>query len=1175
MAPLLGVAETLGQKHRKYNELVNDAIKNNPNQEISAINHEESDLDNLFKIDVACSSRNVEFILQTLKCDDMLYVSRAIKKSTWLLTEEKYSHIINPAYLHSQLYPQMTSKAFNKLILHIRLNLRDEQRVEDFFNYYQQIDLIKAFNWLSHCSIPFIEKIIRNHAEDIPRRLWKRLYEKSITCLELLLQYDKSTYYRDHVIAPGLFFLNKHDENYEKFLNIIESVDKTGDAPMLGPKYTKIIMEKNPERIKNNLEKYDYILNIPVFAKYLKQDEVKEFVLTHIKNKETRSLFTFKKIKYFLNQLPSEERFDFVQKLFIEKSYADEKLDSKTWDDIVEYCNLPLKGKLSSSKNIYSWYVYAPFNKAMADLIQLIRKESNPTERLWILRVLLTCADKNRENILKLLKYYHENHINEAFLYKVQFVNHLITKTDTHRYDEEAWGLLNDLFNSLEVYTRSKDSVETCVKSIFFYNLIHDNNIPEMIENKIDFESYIEYEYRESLKKFNTEEREKIFNYLYKYYFSKITNHVMNEDDFNNTVEGILNILKVMDIWHKDLKEYPLVLRKVTELAIMKTENSWSRDFSEIYNFRKSWRKLFFPESIVLSFSQNTCINALKHNPELLDNYWRQLNSRINDNTKKNVKENFDKFHSKLRIYWNRSLAESFKATFTQNFNQSKLHKASVRGQCILLSPKDMQEFIQKYAPKETKIVSSQVQDMELSIRKNIATCMHRGRPHPPLEIVLLYAKGDYLKYVLPSLNAIFYNISCNQIRKYIPKLLNSPVSLQKHGIRIVFAKLNHKELTEMFPIIWKSNKNKSIRKTIFCETYKSICRQIDETAILKMWEMLTMFIDDLTFEENKKIYVTLSQTEKVPLSIKPEFYMKGYEFLKKIPPKANCDNLIKNMNKEMPKVIEFLDVDFMSAIFLENMDKKFAKRRYDLYDKVATYLLCTKSESVQSERYEKLFEPLIDRAIDMWNEEYKNTYYTRQNLFEILTEMSTQFEGLVLQKKMVIPVAMYHALLNKLQSSLSIKDNYVLITYVKLSLGYIQSIYNVAKCTDSIEKENFNNLLMKSAPSFGFLCSEYLKDDIEKHSSSVYVIFAHVLNEIIRNHKEHDIVYKMTVLKYILESSDLTERYALVAQLIPEYNFITEDDEKVLKLELLNKIGSCQSKEASYWHARMKDFYF
>ncbi|XP_045771100.1 uncharacterized protein LOC123871368 [Maniola jurtina] len=1140
MASLMA-GDTLGQKHQNYNKLVNEAIKNNPIEHITAINYEESDLDNLYKIDIACNTRNVEYVLEVLKCEDMLYVSRVIKQSSWLITDPQYSSFINPEYLYNSLYPQMTSKAFNKLILHIRLNLKDEKRVEDFFNYYKEKDLQKAFKWLPGCSNPFIENIIQKHFEDIPNQIVKRLYKKSINFLKITIQTNKSYYKMDKVLL-GMFHLKRY---FEKFMDILDTADMD-DIPQFGPKYTKIIMQKNPERIMKNLEKYVDNVDVVTFAKFLKKEEAKDFILTNIKNKKMRSWFNHKKIKYFLNRLPIEERFDFIKKYFIEKTIEDVNLEDETWDDILEYCSPPLKGNVSSSKNIYSWYVYAPFIKAFGDLKQLIRSESNPSDRIRILRVALTCAGKDRKNILALLKFYRENHINEPFKFKIQFVNHLLIKTDTHKYDKEAWGYLNDLFNSMEVYTKSDKNLQLCVRSIILRNLLNGENIPEIIEQKFEFENL------DDKNKYNKEEREKIFCFLYNYLISKLKNDCNTEKEFDETVEIVMKVLNLLKDWNKDLKDYSLILQKIKDLVIVRKENGWNQCLSDIYNIKKSWRKLLLAESILLNPSEESCINALKYGPQLLEIYRKEINKLcISDN------KFFEKFLKKIRIYCHQSLAKSFKKTFLENLNQTNGDVALIKGLCILLSRKEILDLIQKYVPTEAKIDWSQPEDLEFCLRKYIAKCMHLARPHPPLAVALEYAKGDFLQYVLPSLNAILYNIRSTYICEHIPELLNTPVSLQKHGIRVAFSKLKHDELKNIFSDIWKTSKNNTIRADIFCQTYKMLCKETDKAVILEIWQLLSICIDKLNFDENKKIYMTLSKADNVPLSVRAAFWMKSYEFLKKLPPQTNCNRFIDDLHRQIEDILEFLEIDFMAKIYFENFVKKFSTQQYDHSRQLSMYMLSAKTEKAQNERYEKILLPLLEKALSMWDKRHENVYYTRYNLRDIFAYMSREFEDIVLNKKVIFPIAMYTAALKKLENSLSVKENYILLTKVKLSLGYIQILHDLkinkdVGCSDSTEnvgqdqEDKWKNVHTAAAPIFGRLCLNCLKEDVAKYFPSIYIIFADVLDAVLNWYVGSGSyqMNKLSLFKVFVESKDFIKGYLLVMKLMPSY-YLYDDDER------------------------------
>ncbi|CAH2101614.1 unnamed protein product [Euphydryas editha] len=1146
MAPLVVEGETLGQKHRNYNKIVNETTL----ELIPEINYEEPDLDNLLKIDIACKNRNVNYIIEVLQCEDMLYVSRAIKRSTWLITDPQYADIVNPKHLNDQLSPKMMSKAFNKLLLHIRLNLKDEKRAEEFFYYYEDRDLQTAFKWLPNCSVQFTEKIIRKHFRVIPTHLIIRLCEKSITCLDVFMRNSVSYYKRD-VLAASILLLNK---NMEKYLDIVEASEPY-EVPTFGPKATKLIMKKCSERVMKNLEKYAPNVHVPTFVKFIKREDIKDFITTNIKNNKLRSWFTYSKIKPFVNRLPVEGRFQFIKEVFVDNKQEQPE------DDNIRYCCAMSSRNESTSQNIYRWYVFSPFKTAFVDLKKLIRSESKPAERTSMFGVLLTCAGKDMKNIQTLLKYYRENHINEPFKFKVQFVNLVISNTSTHRFDKETWGYLNDLFSSMDVYSESDKLDQNCVKSILLYNVVHDESVPEIIEKKFYFDTF-----KTSQKKLSEEEKDKVFSHLYKYLTSKLdTIKINDKKEFNDAVDVLTNMLNLLVDWNRELQDFPVILRKVKEIIQISLKNKWDQDISMVYNVKNSWRKLLFEESIVLSPTQEACVNALKHDPKLLETYKNEVESLCLNYNKLIIH-----FLKKVRIYWPQSLANDYKKIFFNKLDEKITYKAAVVGLCILLSKNDLSNLIHKYVPSEYKIDWSQSEDIELNLRKQIASSLHLARPQPSPAAVLLFAKGDYLQFVLPSLSAILHNMSSVQTREYLTPLLDAPVSLQKHGIRTAFAKLKRDELKKLFSDIWVTNKNSSIRAAIFIQTLNFLSIQNEPSSIKEVWELLSVFIDNLTSEEDKSIYTKLSKVEKVPMLVRPIFWMKSYKFLKSLPPKSNCGDFLGRLRNNMDDLMEFLDNDFVTDIFMESFDENFTSKRYEFQYLLAEFVLSTKTEETHVARYKKTLVPILDRAFTMWNKTHEDTNYVRENLKGILSCLYSRFNDVVLLKKMFLPIYMFSDILERIRKNLSVEENYVIATTQKLALDIVRIIDKVLKrndlatppLTDSAKDGNsdkFKSVYDETAVELGKLCVTYLKEDVSNIFPSVYKLFAKTFDNIFENFNFNP-VNKMNALKAFLEFKDFIPGHLFVLETLPKY--VHEDSEKALKSELLKVISTHPSKE-------------
>ncbi|XP_045520617.1 uncharacterized protein LOC123711833 [Pieris brassicae] len=273
---------TLGEKHKYFNKL---SIQKH-HQEIKNIDYTQSDVENLLKI--KCHNRNVDFILNVLKCEDMLYVSRAIKHSLWLIEDPQYEQIISPHYLHNELLPYMLTEARNKLLLQIRLHLKDPSRNEKFFIYLIGIDLTTAMKWLPNCSVAFITSRLEQDIYRIPENIFLRLLWLT---MEPLRVYVKCVYWKKPMLEKAMFTLCKYGEEYFKILDSVQ----TGQLPVLNAKYTKLVMKRYPQCILNNFDRYGDFIDSKTFAKYIKKDDLQHFLLKYEGNKKINQLFSQEK----------------------------------------------------------------------------------------------------------------------------------------------------------------------------------------------------------------------------------------------------------------------------------------------------------------------------------------------------------------------------------------------------------------------------------------------------------------------------------------------------------------------------------------------------------------------------------------------------------------------------------------------------------------------------------------------------------------------------------------------------------------------------------------------------------------------------------------------------------------------------------------------------------------
>lgn len=1174
--------ETLGVKHKKYNKQLQDAIAAQRTLDEKEFKEEEQVLDNLMKIDLASHKKDVDYILSVLKCRDILYVSRALHKSKWLV-EDQYEHIINPHHVYDQLFPSMTTEAATKLIKFIRQHLTNESRVEEFLK--NENDPKVAVKWLPRCSVPFIEKNVQTYRSHLQANELKRLCEKSVTIFDAIMEKNVLGY--SIILESTIFLINTH---LEKYLDTVEKVSKH-ERPKFNAKATNTIMKQFPERIKNKFMIYSALVHIPTFVKYFESDEIKGFLYKLADLECTNSrlpphFYKYTAMKQFVWKMPKEEQFDFVKSHFIDKAvlYPDENILERGSE---MFCKVVLNRIIGSITPSYVWYEFAPFEIAFTEIKKLIRAEMNTVSRKIpsMLKVLLICTAGDLKQIQAVLSFFIE-HMKLKYDENHGFINNVVTITDIHKYDDATWILLDKILVDMGVYIEvgsaqpnctDLDEIKgilSCLEAVIIHNLLEDKPIPEMIENK--FSLYLLDDYQDFnkamlryQKKLSKQDSNKLFDYLYNHAKKIIETTEFNcQEDFTKAFKSLNCLLDLLLRWNKALTDYPYILEKIKDFIKIKKQNNWEADLSELYNKNKSWRIHMFEESVILSPTEDTCMNAIKHDPTLLVRYKDEVETICCDD-----EVSLRKLLNKLKIYWPNSLAEDWSKSYINRLNKLGNHKALIRGICAILPQHELNDIIKKYAPQQAKIDWGKIDELSLSLQRLIAKNMHFARPQPSPDDILLYAKGDYTQYALPSLLSIYYNLSRVQTEEQIPKLLDAPVSLQKHGLRLAFLKLDHDLLKKHMFNIWNISKNSSIRTVVFQLMFELLRTEKNDEKALELWELLQVFIDNLSYTENDKIYNLLHRVEDVPLCVRPMFLMKSYKFIKTLIPniKTNRASYQRHANKLAEYTREIME--FMAPEFVEDIITEFVNNKFFVFKTselifcssgdipvLSAYLLCTTDEDIQMQRYEKMLAPVLKRSFDTWNEICEESYFIRPRIREILSCLMNDLKKYVIVKKMVIPTKMFTEINNELQR-LHITENYVMQTMWKLTTRLSEQIGKLER------KDDWDKICAEIGPEFGKFCLQYLKEDLKVHFPCIYSLYSKALGMVVGN---FPIVIQLQIFELMLSDSNFIEAYLTILKACPNYGGDDKTHQEVLRLKkIIREHPSVEVKTHYYFKFR------
>lgn len=1118
MAP----GKNLGEMHKRFNELVKDAKKHTLNVDEPNVN--ESDIRNLINIDVANANKNVEFILKTLECSDLLYIIRALKNCDWLINDEKYAHIINPEYLNANLYPRMQTKAVFKLKHLINLKLKNELRAEQFYNYETKSS--EAIKWLHKCSIKFIENNFSKHADEINIPILVRLCEKSIIFLE---KYAEREYVSSEVFLKTLFLLHV---NVDKYLDIVES-KSIYSQPKFGKRATKVLMTKCPKRIIDKFSRYCNYIDTPTFVKYL-NDDLQIFLMKNIVNEDnenelTRYFSSVTNWTSFLSAMSKSKRVEFINQYFISEIKSNEIELGKT---------IKLIRHLQYRTPSYRWYEFFPFELAFSNVKSIIGLETDAKEKNKMLETIILSAKGNLEHGKRLLEYFRKKHMNFPKEIKISFLVNFMSHFNTHKLNEDCWKNLQHIIDSLDIYNKYSFD-KTIIENLVVYQILHHKSVPEITAKLLTLCN----SFKTVQTKLDPKEKETIFKYLLDIKWKEVQSNKMKRDhDFLNYIESLKSALILLKEWNKNILDYPFVLEEIRQLVKMKHGTVWYEPIKSkinniipsLYNVQKSWRRHMFTESIILSPTEEVCVNIIKHNPNLLDLYKNEVESIFSNND-----VSLRRLLRKVRIYWPESIYRYWKNVYINHLNQSDGQNAITRGLCILLSKEELLMFLNKHAPIDSKDGSDNMDDLELGLQRCLAKNMHNARPQPNLETVLSYAKGDYLKYALPSVLAVYYNMSSIQYQEVISQILNTPVSLQKHGLRLLTNKLSSERIRELCSALCKDAKNTTIRTGIFKIVFELLCNEKDELNVVQSWALLEILIDNLTFLEDKSIYELLYNVDQIPQSIKAKFLVKSYNYLK---------NLIENNQKEFEgsewdvqrlvmysiKIIDAMPSEFMTAVIDDYVNNEFFKERTYSGDKtklISSYILCSITEEEQMKKYDELLAPILIRSIKLWNDQIKSNYI-KENIEKLLFDLIYDLEDFIDGKKMIVPVKIFTIIQKMLQQSLPLSENYILIRTWQLAT-------NLVTLFDKNQPIIWEDTCIKTAPEFGEICKNYLSKDTLSLFPRIYILFMKAFANINRLFSEN-IQYE--ICKSFVEKEDFLAGYLAALQ----FTTLLRDDEKI-----------------------------
>ncbi|CAH2061716.1 unnamed protein product, partial [Iphiclides podalirius] len=1021
--PIILSGDNLGERHRQFNSLLGEAYQQRASLEIILQLPETSPIDKLFKIDFAAIHRNVEFIVDVLKDENMLYVSRALK-CTWLLHPE-YQHIINPDYLETHLYPYMITPAVNKIKHWIQNNLRDANRCQEFYRYYGS-DYDMKIKFLRHCTTEFITFEFLKIIDKVTPKQLKILCECCPKVLKL--------YYDNFISNPTA--LDRYLQNERQYMDcckyvlkvepdiyfdVVERYHDHNTLKSLSPVVTDYVMSKHRGRFLNKPELYAvWLLHKETVAKHLNDEEAKDIVLRLARAEYLGNWFSYKNVEPFIKRLKPEERAAFKKRVFVEKAIGDtvkdwpyptparpkvEKSDS-VFDDMSHrqlffyeqarfkrcikkrkmgnYCledvlACPIQCRKTVLNELFDRYRFHGFDRTLFELQKLLRAESSVKNREFMMLVLVSKCGENMEQVDKLLRLLAERYCNESGNLRATIVRSLVVRACVWRLPPSAWSLLLDFARGLGLDGNPPMTCREGMHAVVLRLLLAGEECPQPLRAAFldDFCNFTEYKLSASEKR---TVRERLPALL-------LTAALAEPDSAIDRLQLLLDTLSGLKVRVTDC---PGALEALIE-AVRRDPASAESLLIRIYNQGVARRELL-KENFELFKTNESYLNVLRHDATIL------RTTKTFEESLKSHTFNYDGFLRKLSLYFGETggLA-SLHIEVIKRVAEEQPHVSLARPLGLLSTD---------LAP----IIDDCMKESKGSPKKQFGTALQSNYNLRKL------ADVDGIDWHSNSAKAIVNRvIICRavDVDKYIQKALKCRRTLK---LALLLAERGG-DLPEVYEAVRIIRPGAALRSVI------SYFKRNQHGAVqIDVWRKVAPVLEgiDLSLQQHRQLSKTLQKGDFVPTSIKAEYYTDVYKALqraskeKAIPIISMFENLLPVMDTQViRKVIEQFLEEFTLEAILDSYHESYNSLRTRI---VAKYLLLSKSEEQQKERLDGVWQPFYERLAAIFKEDgdsatpYLERFvealkYNRAFFDSSLVSCAPVFERVVADLRKLLPV--------------------------------------------------------------------------------------------------------------------------------------------------------------------------
>ena len=829
----------------------------------------------LIATEVAKILKNADDIILALKSEDLTIVNRALQ-AEWFFDGSNKT-VTNFPYFAAHIFPEVSLNTRNKIIKSLSQQLSSKKEydlAQEFFEgLLKFLDFKNAIPLLNACSENYILQFVEDKKVLLPKKMVTRIFPKYP---ELVIKYLKSREYKSNALKNHKAILPRIIKNYvNDFIDIIKMI--YCDLK-LGNKLSELFLKgEGAEAIIKYPRRFLKLVPLKLVTKRLSKEQFEVMFRNLFPEKQFD--FSFDYMLTYLEFQPEESKLPLIRKIFKELYGMDliSVLDKVT---IQMMLMLPEEDRINVAKkklaedsdsNIYccerSWVCYLSTGDSIPRLKDQISKSIELSERkALIVQLIYTCkVNKSKEDLLLVLQHISTEHQGEVAEFWFLLYDALLKYFDLALLSPDHWTILNKMIERSSVNNGLLKNVYTSKKLLLeavHYNLLHNISIEDpmtlLIEVYIksgisDFDLFSDYPTYEKKcwERFLDIISKKFLEDYYKICSGR-REHYLTERllkglyGYNAKMIKAANkkqeVVKSEELF--SLSNYSWLLETVESIVVKKVKKSHYVESIKTL-LRNHDRKLYDswflskePKSLVLG---PEALRMLKNESgKILENWKVYLES---------CEENTNSFYTKKflkKCIWYPEIPMKLAEESLRKVQEGNPRSLIILA--LLLQGPEFVRIIEPMMPLSGKMeIEGEGAKKSFRVKNSIPTAINLMNPPPSLELVGRFFQGDYVALGLACLMNVARRISIRKVNDYVKALVDKPISVKKHGIRLMCSVTSNTNLVaEFLEDLWKTEKHKSIREVIFERSYKLLTNQ----PCKKTWILMKLCIEGFTPED-------------------------------------------------------------------------------------------------------------------------------------------------------------------------------------------------------------------------------------------------------------------------------------------------------------------------------------